>query len=309
MTPIRLLMAVSLLACCGASWAVSGWLQPRPRLTRTLEHINAQGHGGAAFGPDAHSGTGSEVGLAFAAVRAQELLGRHLIEPLARKNLLMIPDEDLRLLGRSPQRQVASMVVAALVAGLSPGILVAIAQIVGLLNLKVYVPAVVVLLGMAIGPLLVQRRSVEQARQIRTDLRYQLSAFLDVVTMLLAGNTGHEGALLNAAHAGDGRLFGELSVAMREATAAGRSLVSGLEHTGVVLGLVELRQVASTVSLSAAEGSPVARTLAAKCATLRSTLASEQETEARLRTSRLTTPLVGMGLIFMALVIYPALRF
>ena len=52
---------------------------------------------------------------------------------------------------------------------------------------------------------------------------------------------------------------------------------------------------------------PVARTLAAKCATLRSALATEQEAEARLRTSRLTTPIVGMALIFMALVIYPAL--
>ena len=53
----------------------------------------------------------------------------------------------------------------------------------------------------------------------------------------------------------------------------------------------------------------MARTLAAKCATLRSALASEQESEARLRTSRLTTPIVGMALIFMGLVIYPALSF
>jgi hypothetical protein len=38
-------------------------------------------------------------------------------------------------------------------------------------------------------------------------------------------------------------------------------------------------------------------------------LATEQESEARLRTSRLTAPIVGMALIFMALVIYPALSF
>jgi len=82
-----------------------------------------------------------------------------------------------------------------------------------------------------------------------------------------------------------------------------------LQRTGVDLGLEELEQVATTAALSAAEGAPVARTLAAKCATLRTALATEQESEARLRTSRLTTPIVGMALIFMALVIYPALSF
>ena len=89
----------------------------------------------------------------------------------------------------------------------------------------------------------------------------------------------------------------------------GASLTDALQRTGVDLGLEELEQVATTAALSAAEGAPVARTLAAKCATVRTALATEQESEARLRTSRLTTPIVGMALIFMALVIYPALSF
>ena len=96
---------------------------------------------------------------------------------------------------------------------------------------------------------------------------------------------------------------------MRESGARGMSLTEALRRTGTELGLDELEQVAATAALSAAEGAPVARTLAAKCATLRSALATEQESEARLRTSRLTTPIVGMALIFMALVIYPALSF
>ena len=96
---------------------------------------------------------------------------------------------------------------------------------------------------------------------------------------------------------------------MRESGARGSSLTDALQRTGVELGLEELQQIASTAALSAAEGAPVARTLAAKCATLRSALSTEQESEARLRTSRLTTPIVGMALIFMALVMYPALNF
>ena len=52
----------------------------------------------------------------------------------------------------------------------------------------------------------------------------------------------------------------------------------------------------------------MARSLSAKCATLRSTLAAEQEAAARVRNDKITPPLVGMALLFMALIIYPALN-
>jgi hypothetical protein len=240
--------------------------------------------------------------------RANRAVHKQVVEPIIAHVPILASDEDLRLLGRSSQQHIVGMIAALMVGIIGPGIVLGLVQILGIAHLGMYVPAVLMLLCGATLPVIVHRRAIDEASRLRSDLRYQLSAFLDVVTMLLAGNTGHEGALQKAARAGDGRLFVELSHAMREAAASGRSLVFALEETGVGLGLVELRQVASTVSLSAAEGSPVARTLAAKCATLRSTLASEQETDARLRTSRLTTPLVGMGLIFMALVIYPALQ-
>jgi hypothetical protein len=103
-------------------------------------------------------------------------------------------------------------------------------------------------------------------------------------------------------------LFGNLPVGLSYFLDGGLIVLDD-NSIGIDLGLDELEQVAATAALSAAEGAPVARTLSAKCATLRMALATEQESEARLRTSRLTTPIVGMALIFMALVIYPALSF
>jgi Flp pilus assembly protein TadB len=190
-----------------------------------------------------------------------------------------------------------------------PGALITTLQLAGLIGLQWFVPFALSLVCGGLGALVVHTTTVERAAAVRTDLRYQLSAYLDVVTMLLAGNTGYEGALEQASRAGDGRLFGEVRRRMREAATRGASLTDALRQTGVDLGLEELEQVAATAALSAAEGAPVARTLAAKCATLRTALSTEQESEARLRTSRLTTPIVGMALIFMALVIYPALSF
>ena len=141
----------------------------------------------------------------------------------------------------------------------------------------------------------------------RGDMRHQLSAFVDLLTMLLAGNLGNEGAIRSAAAAGDGRLFLVLRRRIIEAAAAGRSLTTALHATGIELDLTELQEIALTASLATSRGAPVARSLTAKCATLRSSLSAEEEQAARVRSGKLTFPLVGMGLVFMAVAIYPAL--
>lgn len=292
MTTVGVIALLSLVCVAGLCVAVSGWLQPAPSLTRTLRHLRRPSP--ATAGAD-----GRRDGGAARWVAAR--LGRH--------PALLPTDVQLRLVGLSPARHATRLCSMMLVGLLVPGMLVTALQIVGLVELRWFVPIALALLCSALAALVVHTTTIERAAAIRTDLRYQLSAYLDVVTMLLAGNTGYEGALEQASRAGDGRLFAEVRRRMREAAARGASLTDALHQTGVDLGLDELEQVAATAALSAAEGAPVARTLAAKCATLRTALATEQESEARLRTSRLTTPIVGMALIFMALVIYPALSF
>ena len=163
--------------------------------------------------------------------------------------------------------------------------------------------------GALVGPLVVHNSMRSAAAEQRNDLRYQLSSYLDVVTMLLAGNVGNEGALRQAAQAGDGRLFVELRRRILIAETSNRSLVSALAQLGDDLDLVELQQISASASLAASAGAPVAKSLAAKCATLRGALSSEQEADARVRTGKITVPLVGMSLLIMAAVVYPALNF
>jgi Flp pilus assembly protein TadB len=291
MTIVGLIALLSLMSVGGLCLAASGWLPPAPSLTRTMRHLRR---------PSA-SLAGGRPGDDRAANRLATTLGRY--------PSLLPTDVQLRLVGRSRARHAARLSVVVLGGLIVPGLLVEVLQLTGVIGVQWFVPLALSLSCSAVGALAVHTTTIELAATVRTDLRYQLSAYLDVVTMLLAGNTGYEGALEQASRAGDGRLFAEVRRRMREAAARGASLTDALQHTGVDLGLEELEHVAATAALSAAEGAPVARTLAAKCATLRTALATEQESEARLRTSRLTTPIVGMALIFMALVIYPALSF
>ena len=297
MRPVAVVALLTLAGVAGLCLAASGWLQPAPSLSRTVRHLRRSG-----------STPNRDASLPGSTHPSGRLV-RAISGVLVRQPRLLPTEVQLRLMGRSLEQHVTYLCAAAFAGAIVPGLVVGALQRAGLIGLGWFVPAAVALGGAVLVPLFVHLSAVERTDAVRADLRYQVSAYLDVVTMLLAGNSGYEGALDEASRAGDGRLFAELRRRMREVAARGGSLTDALQRAGAELGLDELEQVAASAALSAAEGAPIARTLAAKCATLRTALATEQESEARLRTSRLTTPIVGMALIFMALVIYPALSF
>ena len=296
-TRVGVLVVATVVGVLAAGLVFTALGQPAPTLRRTLRHLDRVPQAAGPWRADGTAGSDS--------MRAPASVLRWFAD-----HPRMLPTgAQLRLVGRSPEQHVSYLLAASLIGLALPAAIVAALQAGRLVGLRWYAPLAVGLLVGAIAPAVVHTTTVEAARRWRVDMRHQLSAYLDVVAMLLAGNSGYEGALEHGASAGDGRLFLELRRAIREASARGLSLTEALRRTGSDLGVEELEHVAATASLSAAEGAPVAKTLAAKCTTLRGALATEQETEARLRTSRLTTPVVGMALIFMALVMYPALTF
>jgi tight adherence protein C len=289
MTAIARLIVATLLGSGGLWLVLSGVAQRRPALAKMSHYLARR---------PAISSTDPVDGWAR--------FGRPIARRLdVRSDVLA----DLQLVHR-PLEVHAAYVVAAGVAGLfGPSLLLAIGQTFGVLSIGVVVPLAAAVFGAVVGPMSVHAAMRSAAADQRRDLRYQLSSYLDVVTMLLAGNVGNEGALRQAAQAGDGRLFIELRRRILVAETSNRSLVSALGQLGDDLDLVELQQIAASASLAASAGAPVAKSLAAKCATLRSTLSAEQEADARVRTGKITIPLVGMSLLIMAAIVYPALNF
>ncbi len=292
MRPAGLLVSCSIVFCVGAWLVVSGWRQPRPRLDRAITRLRRP----AAATATAQDSPGGLVTVgAYAERRGASTWTRAWAQPL-------------RLVDRSVEMHVGYLAVAALGGLVVPALVIGALQVFGVVSLGIWIPAALSLACAVLAPVLVHSTTMAASAEVAIDLRHQLGAYLDMVTMLLAGNSGYEGALDQAARAGDGMLFRELRRRMREVGATGQSLVRALERVADDYGIVELEQVAATATLSAAEGAPVARSLAAKCSTLRSTLAAEQEADARVRNDKVTPPLVAMALLFMALIIYPALN-
>ncbi len=294
MRPVGVLVLCSILGCAGIWLAVDGWRQPRPTLQRAMARLHRSEASAPPSALTSSSGAPFAIG-SFVQQRGASAWTRGWSRPL-------------RLVGRSVETHVGSLVLASLGGLLVPALSLAVLQAVGIASLTIWIPAALSLAGAIAAPLLLHSTTMTASAEVGIDLRHQLGAYLDMVAMLLAGNTGYEGALDQAARAGDGLLFRELRRAMREAGATGQSLVRALERVADDYGIVELEQVAATATLSAAEGAPVARSLTAKCSTLRSTLAAEQEADARIRNDKVTPPLVAMALLFMALIIYPALN-
>lgn len=288
------LVLASLLAVVGVWLVVSGWRQPRPSVAHAIAHLRRAGtRPGAAAPRDPIARLGALVETSDA-VPVRTLTARWA--------------RPLRLIGRPVELHLGMLALAALGGLVVPALVLGLLQLAGVVSIAAWVPAVLSVAAALLLPVLVHSDAMARSADVAIDLRHQLGAYLDMVTMLLAGNSGYEGALDQAARAGDGLLFRELRRRMREVATTGHSLVGALELVADDYGIVELEQVAATATLSAAEGAPVARSLSAKCSTLRSTLAAEQEAAARVRTDKVTPPLVGMALLFMALIIYPALN-
>ncbi len=286
------LVLASLAFASGCWLIISGWRQPRPSLAQAIGHLRRSPRPATTDG-------GGLVGRLGTAMQQHE---RGVVADRMRTWA-----QPLRLIDRTVQVHLGILVLAAVGGFVVPSLVLGVLQLAGVVSIGLWVPVVLSVFAAIAVPAIVHSDAMARSAEVAIDLRHQLGAYLDMVTMLLAGNSGYEGALDQAARAGDGMLFRALRRRMREVSAMGRSLVEALVLVADDYGIVELEQVAATARLSAAEGAPIARTLSAKCATLRSTLAAEQEAAARVRIDKVTPPLVGMALLFMALIIYPAL--
>jgi tight adherence protein C len=291
--PLLLGVLAGALAAAGATWMlVTWWAQPHATLTKTVAYLHRQ----SVVGREDHRASwGNRIGRRLLRVSGRQPAQRTAVA--------------LRLIERPVELHVGYLAAAGVAGFFVPLLLGALVDHLGLIPMPTLLPLWVALVTAVVAPLAVQSGSVKRAATVRQDMRHQLSAYLDVVTMRLAGNEGNEGALKKGATDGEGRLFVELRRRIIDAETAGRALMTALGTIGRDFDITELQQIAAAASLAAADGAAVSRSLAAQCSTLRSTIASEQEADARLRTGKITVPLVGMALIIMTLIIYPALNF
>lgn len=212
--------------------------------------------------------------------------------------------EDLSVLARSRDSYLAST-------GLSAVGLAAIGAVAASLlpRLGLRLPAVAAVATAVCGglvgvivPAVELRRAAERER---TYFLRGLSCWLELVAMAQAGGMGVESALQSSSEISHDRTFLRLRRALERAHLAGTPW-QALGQLGKDLGIAELEELASTLSLAGTEGARVRSSLVAKSASLRRRQMAEAEAEANATTERLFLPSVVLMIAFMIFLMYPA---
>jgi tight adherence protein C len=239
-----------------------------------------------------------------------EFLGRTVGASLGRilRNLGLRLDSlepDLRLVGRSLDQHLAQKVVLAFF-GLALPAMVAAVWTVGGFSVPLTFPTGV---GLVLGvffffaPDISLRGETEKRRKA---FKQALGSFLDLVVISLAGGTGVESALRDAAGVGRGWAFAQLRNALEVTALTGETPWAALARLGEEVGVTELVELSATVSLAGTEGARVRDSLAVKAASLRDHALAEAEAEAQSTTEKMALPVVLLFLGFLILIGYPA---
>ena len=277
----------------GILLVLSGLWPAQPPLAVALERLRRPG-----VGPDTALGSPGGTALAW-------LLGGSWAASGLGRRITRSATRDLRVVGLSPEEHLAHRVSVALVGTLWAPLSATLMSMAG-----VAVPSVLTLwVSAALAPAGFFLPAVElraRAARQRRSFRHALSSFLDVVSVSLAGGRGVDGALNEAASAGDGWAFRELRAALADARLLGEAPWAGLARLGADIGVPELAELSASAALAGTEGARVKASVAARAKGLRVRVLADVETAAQSASERMSLPIVLLLLGFVLFLGYPA---
>ena len=147
----------------------------------------------------------------------------------------------------------------------------------------------------------------DDAKKARREFGRALGAYIDLVALERASGSGTRQAMEVAATVGDSWVFRRLAEELARSRWNGVAPWEALHTLADQLGLTELDDLADILRLSGEEGAAVYEQLRARSAGLRSALLHHELARANEINERLSIPMSLLGVIFLALLVAPAL--
>ncbi len=233
-------------------------------------------------------------------------LGRWLIPQLEARRLgAGLQWADLEVLDRSPERWAGRKALVAVIGALLPPAAAAVFAAAGS-RLPMLPPLLACpVVGAAFWFLPdVDLRRAAAAR--RRDFTRALGSYLDLVAMSLAGGRAVPEALPTAAAVGNGWAFGLLEETVARARLVGHTPWQALGELGDRIGVVELSDLATALTLVAHDGARVRESISARAASLRRRQLTEAAGKAGQADQGMLVAQVVLAFAFLLLIIYPA---
>ena len=170
-------------------------------------------------------------------------------------------------------------------------------------------PIIPVWLALAFGGLCFILPDLEVRRDAtakRDDFRRVVAAYLDLVSMNLAGGRGLPEALMTAAEVSDGWALRRVRDCLTDARLSGVPQWSALGDLGTEIGIKELTDLGAALNLVADDGAKVRASLASRAETMRRRELSEMEGKAGARSQSMLVAQILLAAGFLVFIVYPA---
>ncbi len=161
--------------------------------------------------------------------------------------------------------------------------------------------------GGAAGFMLPDRKAKEIAEKRRESLRGALSAYMDLLRILLAGGSHTDGALYQAASAGKGWAFGKIKAAIDWSKINGQPVTAGFMRLANQSKVAELEELSAVISLAEKEGTSLKETLSHRAELMSVKELAEARAKSHNVAEKMSLPTVVIAISFVAFIAYPAL--
>lgn len=213
---------------------------------------------------------------------------------------------DLKVIDQPMEQFLVRTAGAGLAGLLMPSIFAVMLSVAGV-GLPWGIPLIIGLLLAAAFGVLPLADVTKAAQKRRKEMRRALSSYLDLVAMCMAGGRGVPEALPAAARIGRGWAFELLGDTISQARYMGMSPWAALTDLGERLGMPELRDLGSALTLVAADGAKVRDSLRARASTLRRRELTDASGDADKSDDSMRMAQMLLALGFLIFILYPAL--
>lgn len=212
---------------------------------------------------------------------------------------------DLSIMGRTVEAHLGLSVLGAVAGMIAPW--GAMAPFVLAFNVSPMVPMWLAIFGAIGGFILTTVTLAAAASDRRRAFRHVVSAFLDLVSMNLAGGRGVPEALSSAAQLSHGWAMVRIRDAMETARLQGVTPWAALGALGEEMAVEELRDLAAALALVAEDGAKVRESLSARAVSMRQRELAEAESQAARRSQSMLIAQLLLCVGFLLFLIYPAI--
>ena len=293
-------LAIAGGALVGLGLVLLGWrLAPAdPDLAETLARLSPEHTRRRPPAQGGSDGSDSSDG--------RERLGRWAIRALPARTWAAVPRTELAILRIPEARFYGEKVLYGFLGLLIPPLLTGFFAVLGL-RFPILIPAAATI-GLPIGMFfLPDYNARDDAKRARAEFARALGAYIDLVALERNAGSGARQAMEVAADVGDSWVFRRLGEELARSRWSGQAPWEALHALAEELGLPELDDLADIMRLSGEEGAQIYTQLRARSASMRAAMLNAELAKANEVGERMSIPMSMLGVIFMAILVAPAL--